>query len=78
MLALLIGTTLLSTTAEAKQISIAECKLIGKKINLDIFIDEMMDNMTKYAENDCDSRIGEPTRKERLKEIQDIKKELRK
>ncbi len=53
------------------QITIKECIQLGKDINNDAKIDSMTDNMEKYVKNDCDSRIGEPTREKRVQEIKD-------
>lgn len=53
------------------QITVQECAQLSKKINDTAFIDEMSKNMQKFVENDCDSRMGEPTREKRINEIRD-------
>ena len=63
----------LATMGLNAQITVQECTQLSKKINDTAYIDTMMENMNSYVENDCDSRIGEPTREKRLKEIEELK-----
>ena len=55
----------------SNQITIAACKGLGKFINSTNDMNEMSKAMSEYVSNDCDSRIGEPTRAKRLQEIRD-------
>ncbi len=63
--------SLILLTGLSNAITVDECKELSKIINSTSDSTRMMDAMSKYASNDCDRRIGEPTREKRINEIRD-------
>jgi len=58
------------------QITVKECKALELAINYGS-INKMSQNMSKFVANDCDSRMGESTNKQRVQEIRDIFKGMK-
>ncbi len=61
----------LITMGANAQITVKECEQLSKKINDNAYIDQMSENMQKFSSNDCDRRMGEPTREKRVNEIRE-------
>ena len=56
---------------EKNAITVTECEELSKIINSTSDMTKMSNAMKKFVANDCDRRMGEPTRKKRVQEIRD-------
>jgi len=70
---LLLAITAISLNA---QITLKECEILERAINYGS-INKMSQNMSKFVANDCDSRMGESTREQRVQKIRDIFKGMK-
>ena len=52
-------------------ITVTECEELSKIINSTSDMTKMNNAMSKFVANDCDRRMGEPTREKRVQEIKD-------
>ena len=59
------------TYSPSTNISISECKELSRIINTTSDMERMSKAMMKFSSNNCDRRMGEPTREKRVQEIRD-------
>ncbi len=62
---------LILLTGLSNAITVTECEELSKIINSTSDMTKMSNAMSKFVANDCDRRMGEPTRKKRVQEIRD-------